>query len=330
MILPRALRAAPPTGLRRGDGAMNRRECLQALAAAAAVGAGFAPRDGVAAAAAAAAAADPPTVSRFFRTSDGVRLHVLERRPPRPGHSAPTIVLVPGWCMPASIWSHQLAAFGARWRTIAFDPRGQGRSEVPCGGYTADRRADDIADLLAQEERVVLVGWSLGVLDALQYVYRHGADRLAGLALVDNSIGEPPAPQGGGQFFQHLRQRREPTVDAFVRGMFHRTQPESEIDRLVRDALRMPLADSIALLSYPIARSHWRRIAEGFDRPLAYLVTPRLRAQSEHLQRARPASRIAVFEHAGHALFVDEAARFNHIVTTWVDTDITSSDRARA
>ncbi len=328
MILPRALRAAPPTGLRRGDGAMNRRECLQALAAAAAVGAGFAPRDGVAAEA--AAAADPPTVSRFFRTSDGVRLHVLERRPPRPGHSAPTIVLVPGWCMPASIWSHQLAAFGARWRTIAFDPRGQGRSEVPRGGYTADRRADDIADLLAQEERVVLVGWSLGVLDALQYVYRHGADRLAGLALVDNSIGEPPAPQGGGQFFQHLRQRREPTVDAFVRGMFHRTQPESEIDRLVRDALRMPLADSIALLSYPIARSHWRRIAEGFDRPLAYLVTPRLRAQSEHLQRARPASRIAVFEHAGHALFVDEAARFNHIVTTWVDTDITSSDRARA
>ena len=306
---------------------MNRRECLQALAAAAAAGTGFAPRDG---AAAAAKAADPPTTSRFFRTSDGVRLHVLERCPARAGRSAPTIVLVPGWCMPASIWSHQLAAFGARWRTIAFDPRGQGRSEVPHGGYTADRRADDIADLLAQEERVVLVGWSLGVLDALQYVYRHGPDRLAGLALVGNSIGEPPAPQGGGQFFQHLRQRREPTVDAFVRGMFHRPQPESEIDRLVRDALRMPLADSIALLSYPIARSHWRRIAEGFDRPLAYLVTPRLRAQSEHLQRARPGSRIAVFEHAGHALFVDEATRFNRIVATWVDTDITSSDRARA
>ena len=303
---------------------MNRRECLQALAAAA--GAGFAPRGGVAA----AEAADPPTRSRFFHTSDGVRLHVLERCPARPGPSAPTIVLVPGWCMPASIWSHQLAAFGARWRTIAFDPRGQGRSEVPRGGYTADRRADDIADLLAQEERVVLVGWSLGVLDALQYVYRHGPDRLAGLALVDNSIGEPPAPQGGGQFFQHLRQRREPTVDAFVRGMFHRPQPRTEIDRLVREALRMPLADSIALLSYPIARSHWRGIAEGFGRPLAYLVTPRLRAQSEHLQRARPASRIAVFEHAGHALFVDEAARFNRVVAAWLDTDITSSDRARA
>ncbi len=307
------------------DSLMNRRKCLQALAAAA----GFARGD--AAAAPAAAAADPAaTISRFFRTSDGVHLHVLERRPARPGHSAPTIVLVPGWCMPASIWSRQLAAFGARWRTIAFDPRGQGRSEIPRNGYTADRRADDIADLLAEEERVVLVGWSLGVLDALQYVYRHGPDRLAGLALVDNSIGEPPAPRGGGSFFEHLRQRREPTVEAFVRSMFHRPQPETEIDGLVREALRMPLADSIALLSYPIPRGHWRRVAEGFDRPLAYLVTPRLRAQSEHLQRARPASHIAVFEHAGHALFVDEAARFNHIVTTWVDTDVTSSDRARA
>ncbi len=308
---------------------MNRRECLQALAAAAAAGAGLTVPDGAAATQTGVAASAP--ISRFFRTSDGVRLHVLERRPSaRPAANAPTIVLVPGWCMPASIWSRQLAAFGARWRTIAFDPRGQGRSEVPRRGYTADRRADDIADLLAEEDRVVLVGWSLGVLDTLQYVYRHGPDRLGGLALVDNSIGEPPAPRGGGRFFQHLRQHRGPTVDAFVRGMFHRPQPETEIDGLVRDALRMPLADSIALLSYPIPRSHWRRIAEDFDRPLAYLVTPRLREQAEHLQRARPASRVAVFEHAGHALFVDEAERFNRIVDAWVETDITSSDRVPA
>ncbi len=304
---------------------MNRRKCLQALAAAAT---GLAQRNG--AAAPGAEVGDPATTSRFFRTSDGVRLHILERRPAQARPSAPTLVLVPGWCMPASIWSRQLTVFGARWRTIAFDPRGQGRSEVPRGGYTADRRADDIADLLAREERVVLVGWSLGVLDALQYVYRHGSDRLAGLALVDNSIGEPPAPVGDGQFFRHLRQHREPTVHAFVRGMFHRPQPPTEIDRLVRDALRMPLADSIALLSYPIPRSHWRRITENFDRPLAYLVTPRLRAQAEHLQRTRPTSRIAVFEHAGHALFVDEAARFNRIVATWIDADITSSGRAPA
>ena len=41
---------------------------------------------------------------------------------------------------------------------------------------------------------VLLVGWSLGVLDALAYVHTHGDAALAGLVLVDNSVGEEPAP----------------------------------------------------------------------------------------------------------------------------------------
>ena len=40
----------------------------------------------------------------FFLTSDGVRLHYLEAGPPN-GH---TLVLVPGWTMPAWIWMPQI------------------------------------------------------------------------------------------------------------------------------------------------------------------------------------------------------------------------------
>ena len=43
----------------------------------------------------------------FFVTSDGVRLHYLETGPP----AGRTIVLVPGWTMPAWIWAPQIAAF---------------------------------------------------------------------------------------------------------------------------------------------------------------------------------------------------------------------------
>ena len=62
--------------------------------------------------------------SRFFVTSDGVRLHYLEAGPRR-GH---TIVFVPGWTMPAWIWQPQIARFLARYHVVAFDPRGQGDS----------------------------------------------------------------------------------------------------------------------------------------------------------------------------------------------------------
>jgi len=263
---------------------------------------------------------DPAWRTRSVLTSDGVRLNVLEQGPGQARDQpalAPTVVLLPGWCMPATIWSAQLGALGARWTTLAMDPRGQGDSAIPAGGYTADRRADDLHDVLQGHERVVLIAWSLGVLEALQYVRRHGSGRLLGLALVDNSIGEPPAPHGS-DFLVRLRRARKATMDGFVRSLFAHAPPAGQIDALRDAALRMPLDASIALLSYPLPREHWRDIVHAFDRPLAYVVTPRFREQSQHLLAARPASRVEIFENAGHALFVDEAQRFNELMTQWI------------
>src|SRR6185312_8142002 len=121
----------------------------------------------------AAAQSSPGVHSRFFRSSDGVRLHYLEAGSPR----ALTIVLVPGWTMPAWIWGPQLSAFSRSYHVIAFDPRGQGESDVPEWGYEPFRRGQDIADLIAalgNKGPVLLAGWSLGVLDTLAYVHTHG------------------------------------------------------------------------------------------------------------------------------------------------------------
>jgi microsomal epoxide hydrolase len=252
-------------------------------------------------------------------TSDKVRLRVLERAPRQAPGTAPTIVLVPGWCMPATIWRTQLDVFGARWRTLALDPRGQGESEVPVHGYTADRRADDIHDLIRDMDRIVLVGWSLGVLDALQYVSRHGSARLRGLALVDNSIGEPPVPKAS-HFLDKLRKDRKNVLAGFVRGMFTHPPAQEQLDALRDGMMRMSLEDSIALLSYPLPREHWRDVVHRFELPLAYLVTPRFREQSQHLLEARPASKVEIFEDAGHALFVDDAERFNRTMIDWIES----------
>jgi len=261
-------------------------------------------------------------------TDDGVRLSLIDSSPdagPGPASApaaapgaAPTIVLVPGWCMPATIWRAQLPVLGARWRTLALDPRGQGQSQIPATGYTADRRADDLRDVLAGLERVVLVGWSLGALDALQYVHRHGRQRLLGVMLVDSSVGEPPVPKAS-DFTARLRKARAATIDDFVRAIFAHPQPEADLRALRDAALRMPLEDSIALLSYVQPREHWRAVALSYDGPLAYVVTPQFEEQARHLVAERPATRVELFEHAGHALFVDEAPRFNRLLSGWID-----------
>ena len=193
---------------------------------------------------------------RYFQTSDGVRLHYVESGRGR------TIVMVPGWTMPAWIFDQQIRAFSRHWRVVAFDPRAQGASEVAPGGYDPQRRGQDIAELLDRlgPDRVLLVGWSLGVLDSLAYVSAHGDDRLAGLVLVDNSVGEEPAPTASAH-----PSRPGPTLTRaekmrrFVAGMFVHPQPRPWLDRLTAACLRTPPDAASALLAYAEPRSSGRK-----------------------------------------------------------------------
>ena len=249
----------------------------------------------------------------FFVTSDGVRLHYLEAGPP----SERTIVLVPGWTMPAWIWAPQIATFSRRYHVIAFDPRGQGESDAPLRGYTPARRGQDIAELIALlRTKVLLVGWSLGVLDSLAYVHTHGDAALAGLVLVDNSVGEEPAPAPSPHARAPVPHAR--FMARFVRAMFRAPQPAAYLSRLTEASLRTPEPACRALLAYPVPRAYWREAVYATDRPLLYVVRPRFAAQAANVQRMRPNTETVVFSNAGHALFVDEPGRFNAVVEDFI------------
>jgi microsomal epoxide hydrolase len=254
----------------------------------------------------------------YFTTSDGVRLHYTQNGPV----GAPILVFVPGWTMPGWIFAPQISAFSKHYQVIAFDPRGQGASAIPARGYDQDRRGADIGELLARlPGRVVLVGWSLGVLDALAYIHAQGEDRLAGLVLVDNSVGEnpPPVPH---QATPGPVLGRAAMMRAFVGGMFHTPQSAAYLNRLTAACLRVPPRDAQALLSYPVPRSYWKAALLSTDVPVLYVVRPRLAPQANNLMRDRPNTRIAVFPNAGHALFVDEAGRFDTIMANFLTTQV--------
>jgi len=259
----------------------------------------------------------PEIRSTSFVTSDGVRLRVFESCPGggAPARSAaPVIAFVTGWSMPASVWRAQLEALGATRCVAALDPRGQGESEVPAGGYDIGRRAEDVRDFLARYPRVLLVGWSLGALECLEHVGRHGVGRIEGLVLVDSSVGEDPPPPPGANFIEALKKDRRAALEEFVRESFRVPRPDAEIEALVKAAQRMPLEASLSLFPSALPRAHWRGLARSFPRPLLYVVTPLFAEQAKTLQQNRPQTRIEVFEDAGHALFADEPARFNALL----------------
>jgi microsomal epoxide hydrolase len=96
---------------------------------------------------------------------------------------------------------------------------------------------------------------------------------------------------------------------------------------LTDTALRMPLDASLSLFPRSMPREHWRDIARAFRKPLLYVVTGQFAAQAKNLLRQRPGTRVEIFEAAGHALFVDDPDRFNHLLLAFVDELVL--DRAR-
>ena len=151
----------------------------------------------------------PPSAGRRIRVParDGTLLHaeVFGRE------EAPTIVLVHGWTCTLDFWRFQIRELSDRYRVVAFDLRGHGRSPEPeDGDYSIDCLADDVEAVLdacvPAGEQVVLAGHSLGAMTIVAWA---GADpdrvrrRAAAVALINAGVEDLvsealvlPAPSG--------------------------------------------------------------------------------------------------------------------------------------
>jgi pimeloyl-ACP methyl ester carboxylesterase len=116
-------------------------------------------------------------------TPDGGSVHAVERGAGRP------LVLLHGITLRSDVWAPQLHQLADRYRVIAVDLRGHGRSTAGTDGYGMSRLATDLATLLEGLDLhdAVVVGHSMGGMTAMQFCGDHPdvlAERVAGLVLV--------------------------------------------------------------------------------------------------------------------------------------------------
>ena len=104
----------------------------------------------------------------------------------------------------------------------------------------------------------------------------------------------------------------------FVKAMFQHPQPDYFVDRLTASCLRTPDYAAKLLLAYPVPRSYWREAVYATRVPLLYVVRPRWLEQGQNLLRNRPNTELDVFTDAGHALFLDDASRFDRDVDSFL------------
>lgn len=119
--------------------------------------------------------------------SEGLRLAFLDwgavaRRP---------IIFLHGGCLTARTWDMVCLALREDNRCVALDQRGHGKSSwSPDGDYGAPAHVRDLDRLLEhlEIERPVLIGQSLGGLNALAYAARF-PDKVGGLVVIDTGPG---------------------------------------------------------------------------------------------------------------------------------------------
>jgi non-heme chloroperoxidase len=134
-----------------------------------------------------------PTIT----TTDGTRIFYKDWGAGQP------VMFSHGWPLNADVWDRQAELVASSgYRAIAHDRRGFGRSDQHRDGYTMDRFADDLAELIEQLNLtdIVLVGHSMGGGEITRYLGRRGTSRVAKAVLLSAvpplMLKTPDNPEG--------------------------------------------------------------------------------------------------------------------------------------
>jgi 3-oxoadipate enol-lactonase len=118
---------------------------------------------------------------------NGVKLNYIEA-----GNGPETILFSHGLFMSSSSYREQIRYFSDRYRVVAYDHRGHGRSSVPWSGYDMDSIAEDAAQLIEHLGAPVhFAGLSMGGFVGIRLAARR-PQLLRSLVLMATSADEQP------------------------------------------------------------------------------------------------------------------------------------------
>src|SRR4029077_2486359 len=121
-------------------------------------------------------------------------------------------------------------------------------------------------------------------------------------------------------WMNQLQQDRRKHADGFVRSMFKKPQSDAYLQRLVDASIQVP-ADTAAVLIYNmIAVPDFSPGLAKITRPVLFAYQPESQMSAEFLRlKLGDKLKLERFDGDGHALFVDEPERFNHVLEEFVD-----------
>ncbi|UDY36856.1 alpha/beta fold hydrolase [Dermatobacter hominis] len=271
---------------------------------------------------------------RTVTSADGAEIHLAERGEGRP------LLLLHGVTLQWWVWGAQFNTLSDRYRVIAWDMRGHGRSTVGRDGITLEAVADDVAAVLEQLDLrdAVVVGHSMGGMALGRFCARHEdlmVERCGGLMFLDTNAATLvlPALLEGSTRAQEIVRRAAyagtsrprvryawPDTNAsllMVRTAFGR-EPSAKAVEDVRGMLAEMDHDHLVAAGRAIVDHDVRKDLRHVKVPAmvvvgsADLLTPV--SQAKVLASAMPGSVMHVLPGVGHQTMQEAPARFAELV----------------
>lgn len=242
--------------------------------------------------------------------------------------AGPPVVFLASWSLPGASWHRQVDALcAAGLRCITYDRRGHGHTPDPGHGYDFDTLAYDLAAVLDafDLDDVTLVTFSAGSGEAVRHLTRHGASRIARLAMVapttpllarrdDHPDGVDPA--GFEAFIEtELRPDWPGWLDRNARPFGGPDVAQSELDEVIAQALQ---ASPYALESLyrELTTADMRRELAALRLPVMVVQGDQDTSSPPHLTghptaALVPGARLIVYQGAPHGLPVSHPGRLN-------------------
>ncbi len=252
------------------------------------------------------------------------------------GGGKPAILFIHGWTSGGAHWGGIMLALRPKFRCIALDLRGHGRTPAQ-GELTISRLARDVHGLIQhlKLERPTIVGWSMGGLTTFEYLRQFGHAHLRSVVIVDQTprlrtdelwtmgLFGAYTPEHVDTFRDLFSTQQRRVLRRFAMGIVH---PDRHVLRFLtwftapyrfsyNRAALVPLAEDMAELDY-------RDLLPSLNVPVllcyggaSWLYPGKV---GEYLQEQLPNAQLVMFEKSGHCPPFEEPRKFVRTLSTFL------------
>ncbi len=241
------------------------------------------------------------------------------------------VMFLHGWNCDSHDWSWQLPLFESKYRVVAPDLRGHGRSEVmPSGAYNPSDYVGDIEALITHQypgQKFVVVGHSMGGQIAARLAFKR-PDLVEAVVSVDGALGFAGDAEHLFEQVAHNLDVSDPGVvvpELFQLVYAPSTDPALKRwhARRVRGTPSHVVRESFAPLFFGPEQVGVGEASESFCRKLTVPVYHLCRDPAQ-TDRMRPwfshsDSKVDLWSNTGHWIMQDRKDDMNTAITAWID-----------